>query len=269
VPPSYRFLRSRKWIVLSLILVFSVVLMINLGFWQLRRLDEKRTRNDEIRDRSTEPTVALADLVDPDDPTSVGGDLRFRAVQATGTYDLADQFLLRSRDLEGQPGFWVYTPLDLGDGTAVAVNRGWIPAGVETDGSDVDFPTPSGPVTVYGLVEPSFSDPRPSGERQTTVAHADMNWFDDRIEANAYPVAIQLQEQDPPPTGDLPVVLPPPALDEGPHLSYAIQWFLFTAVALIGFPILIVRTARQQEDDGDDDGEGSDDVLGHSVEAVS
>ena len=81
-------------------------------------------------------------------------------------------------------------------------------------------------------------------------------------------VAIQLQEQDPAPTGDLPVVLPPPELDEGPHLSYAIQWFLFTLVALVGFPILIVRLARQEADPGDEDDDGSDDMLGHRVEAA-
>src|SRR5262245_43614318 len=223
-----------------------MVLMVNLGFWQLRRLDEKRPRNDEIRDRSSEQVVNVRDLVQPDDPVSVGTDLRFRAVQASGTYLPDEQFLLRSRDFEGTPGFWVYTPLDLGDGSVVAIDRGWIPAQVETDGSDVDFPTPTGPVTVRGLVEQSFPDARPAGDHQTTVAHADMEWFDDQTDADALPVAIQLQEQEPAPTGDLPVVLPPPELDEGPHLSYAIQWFLFTLVALIGYPILIIRMARQE-----------------------
>lgn len=245
-----------------------MILMVNLGFWQLRRLDEKRTRNDEIQERSTQPVAPLADVVDPDEPVSVGRDLRFSAVEATGTYVPEDQFLLRSRDLEGQPGLWVYTPLDLGDGTVVAVDRGWIPAGVETDGSDVEFPTPAGSVTVLGLLEQSFPDPRPSGERQVTVAHADLDWFDDQTEANAFPVAIQLQEQVPAPEGDLPVVLPPPELDEGPHLSYAVQWFLFTAVVLIGYPILITRTARHEEpDESEDDTEGSDEVLGHDVGA--
>ena len=268
MPPRYRFLLRRKWIVLHVLLIVSVVAMINLGFWQLRRLDEKRTRNDEIRDRSAQPVSPIGDLVDPDEPVSVGGELRFRAVSASGTYAPEDQFLLRSRDRDGQPGFWVYTPLDLGDGTAVAIDRGWIPAGRETDGSDVDFPTPTGPVTVVGLIEQSFPDPRPSGERQTTVAHADLDWFDDQTEADAFPVAIQLQGQDPAPTGDLPVVLPPPELDEGPHLSYAVQWFLFTAVALIGYPILIVRTARQQESEPDATGEGSEDAMGDPVGAA-
>jgi cytochrome oxidase assembly protein ShyY1 len=235
-------------LVLHVLLVVAVIVMINLGFWQLRRLDEKQTRNDEIVDRSRYTVTAIQDLVGPDDAVAVGGDLQFRTAEATGTYSVDDQFLLRGRDLDGRPGLWVYTPLDLGDGTMVAVNRGWIPAGRETDASDVEFATPGGTVTVRGIVEQSFPDPRPAGDRQTTVAHADLEWFDDQVEADAYPVAIRLQQQQPPQDGDLPVVLDPPELDEGPHFSYAVQWFLFTAVALVGYPLLLRRVVQQHDD---------------------
>jgi surfeit locus 1 family protein len=250
-----------KWLALHVLLVVAVIVMINLGFWQLRRLDEKRTRNDEIVDRSSQPVVQIQDLVAPDEPVEVGDDLRFRTVEAVGTYAVDDQFLLRGRDLDGQPGLWVYTPLDLGDGTMVAVNRGWIPAGRETDASDVEFPTPEGQVTVRGIVEQSFPDPRPAGDQQTTVAHADLEWFDDQVTADAYPVAIRLEEQAPAQSGDLPVALDPPELDEGPHLSYAVQWFLFTTVALVGYPILLRRVVQQQEGGRPTDPRSSDERM--------
>lgn len=250
----YRFLLRPRWLLLHALVLLVVVVMISLGFWQLRRLDEKQDRNAEITARSDEPVVPIDELVDPAAPAEVGADVQFRPVGASGVYSVDDQVLLRGRDLDGQPGFWVYTPLDLGDGTAVAVNRGWIAAAVETDGSDVEFVTPAGPVSVVGLAERGYPDPRPSGDVQVTVAHLDLDWFDEQVQADLYPVAIQIEAQEPPPVDDSPQMLEPPALDEGPHFSYAVQWFLFTAVALIGYPFLLYRIAQQRAGADDEDG---------------
>jgi len=242
----YRFLLTPRWIVLHLLVLTAVVVMINLGFWQLRRLDEKQARNEAIEARSASAPVPIGELTRPDAPLTVGEELEFTAVVATGTYDPEGQALLRSRDLEGDPGFWVLTPLDLGDGTAVVVNRGWIPFEVETDGSDIAFDTPTEAVTVTGVVERSTGDAIESGDAQATIAHLDLGWFDDHVDADLYPVGIQLLAQDPAPVDDYPVILDAPELTEGPHLSYAVQWFLFSAVAIIGYPILLRRVAEQR-----------------------
>lgn len=242
----YRFLLTPRWIVLHLLVLTAVVVMINLGFWQLRRLDEKQARNEAIEARSAAAPVPIDELTRPDAPLAVGDELEFTAVVATGTYDPDGQALLRSRDLEGDPGFWVLTPLVLGDGTAVVVNRGWIPFEVETDGSDIEFDTPTTPVTVTGVIERSQGDAIESGDTQATIAHLDLEWFDEHVEADLYPVGMQLLSQDPSPVDDYPVILDPPELTEGPHLSYAVQWFLFSAVAIIGYPILLRRVAEQR-----------------------
>jgi cytochrome oxidase assembly protein ShyY1 len=242
----YRFLLRPAWLLLHLFVVVLVVAMVSAMFWQLDRLDQKRARNDEIRSRQDLAAVPIGELVAPGESVEVGDELRFTPVTASGTYDVEGQVLLRARDLDGRPGFWVYTPLDVGEGAAVAVNRGWIPVGEETDGSDSPFETPTGPVRVEGLVEQSFPDARPAGDRQTTIAHADLAWLDDQVEADLYPVAIQLTAQDPPPVDDTPVLLDPPELTEGPHLSYAGQWFLFTVVVVVGYPVLLRRIARQR-----------------------
>lgn len=234
-----------KWVVLGLIVLLLVVVMLNLGFWQLRRLDEKRDHNAEVSARTAEPVAAVSDVASAGDPVSSGDAVAFRRVTATGRYDLDGEALLRGRDLDGTPGFWVLTPLDLGDGTAVVVNRGWIPFEVETDGSDVAYDQPTGTVTVSGTLEVSSPGARPAGDERTTVAHADLDWFDEQLAADVYPVAIRLETQDPPVVGDRPVPVDLPALDEGPHLSYAIQWFLFSAVALIGFPLLLRHQAQE------------------------
>jgi cytochrome oxidase assembly protein ShyY1 len=60
------------------------------------------------------------------------------------------------------------------------------------------------------------------------------------------PVYLALETQDPAQQGDLPVPLDLPELGEGPHLSYAVQWFLFAAVVAIGFPVLVIRTASRR-----------------------
>ncbi len=59
---------------------------------------------------------------------------------------------------------------------------------------------------------------------------------------------LQLERQDPPPAEDaLPIVLPEPDRDEGPHLSYAVQWFLFAAIGAVGWPLVLRRAAAEDD----------------------
>jgi cytochrome oxidase assembly protein ShyY1 len=95
-------------------------------------------------------------------------------------------------------------------------------------------------------VERSTGDAIESGDTQTTIAHLDLGWFDEHVAADLYPVGIRLLAQDPPPVGELPVTLDAPELTEGPHLGYAVQWFLFSTVAIVGYPILLRRVAEQR-----------------------
>ncbi|MDZ7733753.1 MAG: SURF1 family protein [Acidimicrobiia bacterium] len=178
----YRFLLRPSWLLSHVLVVLLVVVLFNLGFWQLRRLDERQASNALIESRTTEEVVPVGRLVDADDAVSVGDDVRWRRVEASGTYELDEQVLLRSRSLNGQPGFWVLTPLDLasGEGTVV-VNRGWVPFRAETDGSDVDIPAPEGEVAVSGLARESVGGATPAGDAQLTVDHVDLEWFDERL----------------------------------------------------------------------------------------
>ncbi len=142
----YRFLRQPRWVLFSALMLGLVVLMVNLALWQLRRLDEKRARNDRIAE-----AVAAAPLT-----LGTSSDLpEWRTVSATGTYDVAHQVLIRNRSFDGQAGFHVVTPLRLPDGRALLVNRGWIP--LVSAGSDAPAPPPppTGPVSVNGRVRPS------------------------------------------------------------------------------------------------------------------
>jgi cytochrome oxidase assembly protein ShyY1 len=249
----YRFLLRPAWIVSHVLVLLLIFVLFNLGLWQLRRLDEKQAANELIEERTE--VVRGADpsferYVAPSDPVEVGDDLLWYRQSVTGTYLADEQVLLRSRSLDGRPGFWVLTPLERSNGSVVVVNRGWVPFQSETDGSDLDIPVVSGEVTVDGYLQASVEGPKPAEGENTTIAHVDLDWFDERLDADVFPVYLQLRSQDPEPTGDLPVVLPSPELSEGPHFGYAMQWFIFMTIAIVGYPIVLYKVAHGRGKDG-------------------
>src|SRR5690606_41799449 len=96
--------------------------MVNLGFWQLRRLDEKRDRNELIEARTEMPVVPVEELLPLGDDGAVG-EARFRRVTAEGTYDDGGTVVVRNRSQEGVAGAWLVTPVELDDGTPLSVLR--------------------------------------------------------------------------------------------------------------------------------------------------
>lgn len=241
----YSFLKSPVWIVGILIVSITVVTFINLGMWQLRRLDERRALNATIESRMAEDPVDLGLLL-----ATVGRDpeaLEYRRVTTTGTYRPDDEILLQARTLSGVSGHNVVTPLVMGP-ESLAVNRGWVP--IDSEGPPVpDALPPVGTVTVGGILRVSESR-GPTGAVDDDGSYRKIGRLDLELLAPQWgpallPVYLQLVEQDPP-QDQYPTPLPPPEVGEGAHLSYAIQWFVFAAVAAIGFPILVVNTARRR-----------------------
>jgi surfeit locus 1 family protein len=220
----------------------TAILFANLGLWQLRRLDERRELNATITDRSGAAPVQLGTALathgtDPDA-------LAYRHVVVEGEYDPASEVTVIGTTLNGRSGHDVVTPLDT-DGATIAVRRGWVP--IDSEGPPVaGAEPPLGPVELVGLLlesetAGSLGTPCPDGIYRR-VGRVDLDalagqWSD------LLPVYILLETQNPA-GGDLPVPRPPPEPAEGSHLSYAIQWFIFTAIVLIGFPALVYRSGR-------------------------
>ena len=243
----YAFLRRPKWILSHLFVLVLVVVMIAAGLWQLRRLDERRDRNTSIENRTAEPVADIATLIPEDAGVDIGDDLQYSIASATGEYLADDQVLVRNRTLDGRPGYWVLTPLALGDGTAVVVNRGFI--GIQ-DGDAGAPPPPEGTVSVVGMVEKTrvaegLQADEPEDGVLAVVGRPDLERIDQQTDADLLPVYLDLEDQVPPVGDDL-TLIPRPELDEGPHLSYAVQWFIFTAIALVGYPLVLRRVARAQ-----------------------
>jgi cytochrome oxidase assembly protein ShyY1 len=239
-------LRSPKWLVGHVIALAAVVAFVSLGFWQLRRLDERLTRNATVSERLDAEPAPLADLFG--EFGEDGEALASRRAVATGTYLVDEEVRLSTRSYRGQPGHHLLTPLLLDDGRALLVDRGWVPLPFD-DPPVAEATPPGGTVTVTGVLEPAqepsmFGVRVPEGETPY-LGVPDLGRLQQQVDAELVPVWVQLQAQDPPNAGDLPVPAELPRLDEGPHRSYAGQWFLFAVVVAVGYPVLLRRQLRR------------------------
>lgn len=133
----------------------AVALFLSLAAWQLRRGQTKQDLQATLADRAVEPQILSRALGPPQD-------LGLYRVQATGTWLAEAQLLQDGQSHQHRPGYRVWTPLVLGDGTAVLVDRGWIPA----DRSGFDAATPTGVATVTGSWR---SLPKPGVRLEGTV----------------------------------------------------------------------------------------------------
>jgi cytochrome oxidase assembly protein ShyY1 len=229
--------RRPIWILGHVIALTACLLFVRLGLWQLDRLEEKKARNDVIAERADAPPV--------DALTVVGGDeAEYRHVVAEGSYDDDGTVTIRNRSLQGTVGRHVVTPLVLADGSWLYVNRGWI--ALEGDVPDA----PAGDVEVEGLLrateERGSIGPRdPAEGALRELNRVDLERLQQQVDVEVQPHWLQLTSS----TQESPILLDPLARDEGPHLSYAIQWFLFTAVVGIGYPVLLRRRMQQASDE--------------------
>jgi surfeit locus 1 family protein len=257
-----RFLFRPRWLLSHLLVVALFVLFVIAGFWQLDRLDQRRDRNALIESRETQAEVPIEELLAPGDGDDAVGEARFRAVTATGTYDDAATVAVRNRTQNGVPGAWMLTPLVLDDGDRVGVVRGFVAIG--PDNEPVPTTPPEGTVTVTGVAaDPTAFDGTAPRDAEKVVDQAD-----------TLPGVVLAESSDPPePAGEealgdpraaaiVPVA--PPELGEGPHLSYAVQWFIFSAIALVGYPLILRRVVQRRGKEagaGDGDGPGRADDL--------
>ena len=243
-----------KWLVGHVLVVAVVAVCIAAGFWQLRRLDERRDRNAAIEARSSVPVQPIDEVVGADAGFTDADGLVYRRATARGSYDADASVLVRSRSLDGRPGFHVLTPLVTGDGDALIVNRGFAPFTDDpAQALDATRP-PDGEVEVTGLLlgtqeREGIGPTDPASGVLTQIARADLGRLQQQYDADLYPLYLQLESSVPAPAGELPVVLPEPEQGEGNHLSYAGQWFLFAAIGAGGWPLLLRNTARERHAD--------------------
>ncbi|MEU9120810.1 SURF1 family protein [Streptomyces sp. NPDC048506] len=246
----YRFLLSRQWVILTLVGLVLIPVMIKLGFWQLHRHEHKVAQNQLIASSLAAKPVPVTDLAAP------GRNLphhdMWRTVTATGRYDAPHEVVVRQRTAadEQSIGYYVLTPLVLANGDAVLVNRGWISAGNDlTKFPDVPA-TPKGTVTVTGRMMADettavsgIKDTKGLPARQVML----INSREQAKRVGRPMLGGYIEQTGPKQPGGTPELVPEPDHDSiGPHMAYAIQWWLFAAAVPVGWIVLVRRERRDR-----------------------
>jgi surfeit locus 1 family protein len=242
----YRFLFTPRWIGFHLLVILGIVTMINLGFWQLRRLDERKAFNAQLESRMQHGPAPLDDVLTVGaDPSSV----EWRQVTASGTYLPEETFSVVNRSQDGIGGTMVVTPLRLGDGRLLLVERGFEP------GANVAARPPSGTVEVLGRLRPSeqhrtgqLSDPSTGVLKE--AQRLDIDRLAPQLSGPPVPMFIELISSRPAEATPFPAPVTLPELDNGPHLSYAIQWFTFSAAVVVGWVLAVRKSIRARQRPG-------------------
>ncbi|MFD0774176.1 SURF1 family protein [Streptomonospora algeriensis] len=214
-----------------------------LGFWQLDRWEDESAKVALQEANMAAAPVPAERLTAPGEDLSA--DEQWRRVTVTGHYTPEHELLVRNRDGSRGVGLHVLTPLVTEGGTALLVNRGWIeqPPTAKTR-PDVP-PPPDGQVAVTGRLRFSETEESTGIRVRDGLPKGQIMIVDvDRIAANLpYPVYggyAELTDQRPEGT-DQPEQVPPPEPNTGMNLSYAVQWWIFTAIAIGGWVFLMRR----------------------------
>jgi len=244
----YRFMLRPKWIGFHLLVLATIVTMINLGFWQLRRLDQRQAFNALIEQRYDLPPEPLDELLDPDiDPA----DIEWRPVTTSGTYLPDEVILIANRSQGGRAGLNVVVPMQIDDGRILLVNRGFIPLARETPPA-----VPASEVEIVARLRQSqekrlgqLSD---ASDGDLEIAQrVDIERLATQLPGEVVPMYVDLIQSTPPELGGLPEPVAAPTLGEGNHLSYAVQWFIFSIAVAVGWVLAVRRSIgtrrREQE----------------------
>ncbi len=241
---------SRRWWLSTLLVLFGIVMLARLGFWQLNRLAQRRAWNTEVSHQLALPPLPLSgDTPLPDDLTT----LKTRRATAQGNFDFSHQMALVYQNREGVPGLHLIAPLLIeGDSKAVLVDRGWIP---QTEAAPEQWGQfdEAGSVTVTGFMQLSqtlpnatslsnATPPSPAATPQTDWFRVDISAIQTQLPYELLPIYIRQSPTETNPDS-LPYKVDPQFdLSDGSHLGYAIQWFTFALVFGIIYIIFVGKT---------------------------
>jgi cytochrome oxidase assembly protein ShyY1 len=236
----YRFLLTPRWLAAAALTVVAAIVMVMLGNWQLRRYEERTGINDRIDSANSAQAVpftsVLAAPTTPGTPGAAPGEsLAWTKVTLTGRYDPTHEIQARGRTVGAEVGFEIVTPLILDDGTAVLVDRGWVPAGAGGALAAPDVPAaPAGRVTVVGQIHLSESRPAPVERRdgRLDTRRISLPRLATELPFPVYGAYVLLTEQTP--AAD-PAFTPIPISHEDAWQNggYAVQWWIFAGMAFV------------------------------------
>jgi len=238
---------SRRWILTTLLVLAGAALCVRLGIWQLDRLEQRRAFNAHVEAQWAAPALNLNAGI-PEDIT----EMEYRAVQVSGRYDFDHQVALRNQYWQDLYGYHLLTPLLLEDGTAVLIDRGWIPGDQGEDPGHWDQFNEDIQVSLSGIIRLGSEEPDVGGVPDEDGMlrfwnNVNLERISEQLPNHLVTVYVQLDmdENDTQP----PIPFQPEIeLTEGPHLGYAGQWFIFASLLFFGYPFYLKRQERSSVD---------------------
>jgi cytochrome oxidase assembly protein ShyY1 len=246
-----RVVTSRRWLTALAMAALFATACVFLGRWQWHRHEDKAARAQRIERHYSATPVPLSAAM-PGPGASLPRAQEWTTVTATGRYAADQVMLVRNRPNNGVFGYEVLVPLRLADGTALLVDRGWIPNGHSAAEPSRTPATPAGEITVTGWLRPgeqSLGRAMSNGQLASiNLAEASQAMAGSNTALyGAYLIRLSeagAQSQ----RVESPQALERPDTGQGPHLAYALQWWL---AAPVGF-VLVLVGARREHLDRDD-----------------
>ncbi len=228
-----RLLLRPGWILTHLAVIATAVLFVNLGLWQLDRNAEREAEAGRIEAVQDAAPVPLTEALADPDPF-------LRPVEVTGTFLPGEgEVRLTPRSRNDLPGLQVLTPFRTDSGDLIIVDRGWVPLDTTPP------PAPLGSTTFEGrLAEPRTSRQvlRDDDGTVASLINVDLDVLAEQVEGLRTDAYVEVVDEEARLLGALPrPAEPAQAPGSVNSLSYAVQWFTFAAIGLIGYPLLLRR----------------------------
>lgn len=266
------FLLRPGWLVLiALCAAFVYLCFTVLAPWQLNKNDENSHRNGLIANSMEAEPQPIGELFG--DQQALGAEDEWRQVSATGVYLADKQVLARLRSVGADPSFEVLAPFQLEDGRVVLVNRGYVWPDANMKPPEIPAP-PSGVVTLNGHIRSSERPWGPRGPVQeggwTQVYAIHTDGLSELLDVPLLGNYLQLNQDQPGGLGMIAL----PQLDDGPYLSYGLQWIAFGVMVPLGagyFAWAEIKERRRRaedEDDADPVDDSPEDDDGHPAESA-
>lgn len=223
---------------LTLLAILLLGLCFLAGQWQWDRGMDRRAENQEIEKNFNLAVTDFANVA-----SGPERDLLWREFIITGKFLAEHEILMRNRYFEEQYGFGVATLFQLDDGRKVWIDRGWVKAGASATTPPEIVPVPTDRVQLRVRYRSDALDAKIKGSFFATGAgDSELRKWNQEAAVESESFYFDLIGGDFVP--DVPTSLP--ALSDGPHLAYAIQWWFFGALVIFG-RFLIAREDRSTQ----------------------
>jgi surfeit locus 1 family protein len=238
--------RTVRTIAFGVLAFAAAGVCVRLGIWQLDRLAQRRANNTIVSARGAAPVMTLSELQGTDTV-----DTHWRRVRVEAVADYANELVHATRTQNGSPGVHLLTPVRPLDGswgdTAIVLLRGYL---YSPDGRTVDLPKAREADTLrLEALLTSFPPPRPGNARMQSAPGAlrllDRDTLSTIVGRPVAPFVLLALGDTIMQDITRPTRVPPPTVTDGPHLSYAMQWFAFATVFVVGF-VIFARGSRSR-----------------------